>query len=296
MSIATSASAAPRRARRAGWWNDGQLVVGLALVAVFVVLAVVGLVLRDEANRVDVANTLLAPGSGHWFGTDNQGRDVFARVAVGTGIAVACGTIAVVVGGAVGLALALVCGLGPRWVDGVVVRVLDAVMAFPSFLLALAITMAFGTGLETAVLGIVVTVVPVFARTLRAEARRSTAEPFVEAARTIGLSTPRIAVRHVVPYLSTTLTVQVAANFGNVILTLSGLSFIGMGAQPPTPEWGAMITEGLQNALTGQWWVGVFPGLALLLMVVAVNLLADRLPVHLAARRNAGRGAGRRSK
>jgi len=268
---------------------DGQLLLALVLLAGFAVLTVVGLFVRDTANVVDVANTLQPPGADHWFGTDSQGRDVFSRVAVGTGIAVLSGTAAVAVGGGLGLAVALVCGLGPRWLDAIVVRLLDAVMAFPAFLLALAITMAFGTGLTTALIGIVVTVIPVFARTLRAEARRATAEPFVEAARTIGLTTPHIAVRHVVPYLWTTFTVQMAANFGNVVLTLSGLSFIGMGAQPPTPEWGAMITDGLQNALTGQWWIGVFPGLALLLMVVAVNLLSDSIPA-LRRRRRGPRG------
>jgi len=265
--------------------SRAQAGVAAGLLAALVVLAVVGLFLQDAAVKVDVASALQAPGAAHWFGTDAQGRDVFARVAVGTSIALASGIATVAVGGGLGLLIALVCGLGPRWLDAVLVRLLDAVMAFPALLLALAVTMAFGTGLLTALLGVVVTVVPVFARTLRAEARRATSEPFVQAARTIGLSTPRIAVRHVVPYLGTTLSVQLAANVGNVVLVLSGLSFIGVGAQPPTPEWGAMITEGLQNALTGQWWIGVFPGLALLLTVVAVNLLADSIPAVRAARR-----------
>jgi len=265
--------------------SRAQAGVAAGLLAALVVLAVVGLFLQDAAVKVDVASALQAPGAAHWFGTDAQGRDVFARVAVGTSIALASGIATVAVGGGLGLLIALVCGLGPRWLDAVLVRLLDAVMAFPALLLALAVTMAFGTGLLTALLGVVVTVVPVFARTLRAEARRATSEPFVQAARTIGLSTPHIAVRHVVPYLGTTLSVQLAANVGNVVLVLSGLSFIGVGAQPPTPEWGAMITEGLQNALTGQWWIGVFPGLALLLTVVAVNLLADSIPAVRAARR-----------
>ncbi|PWJ49571.1 peptide/nickel transport system permease protein [Quadrisphaera granulorum] len=261
-----------------------QAGTAVVLLAVLVLLAVAGIFLRGTATTVDVANALVPPGPGHWFGTDAQGRDVFARVAVGTSIALASGLGAVAVGGGLGLVIALVCGLGPRWLDAVLVRLLDAVMAFPALLLALAVTMAFGTGLLTALVGVVVTVVPVFARTLRAEARRATSEPFVQAARTIGLSTPHLAVRHVVPYLGTTFSVQTAANVGNVILVLSGLSFIGVGAQPPTPEWGAMITEGLQNALTGQWWIGVFPGLALLVTVVAVNLLADSIPAVRAAR------------
>ncbi|MEH3077823.1 MAG: ABC transporter permease subunit [Quadrisphaera sp.] len=168
-----------------------QAGVAVGLLAALVVLAVAGVFLRETAIAVDVSQALQPPGPGHWFGTDAQGRDVFARVAVGTSIALASGLGTVAVGGGLGLLIALVCGLGPRWLDAVLVRLLDAVMAFPALLLALAVTMAFGTGLLTALLGVVVTVIPVFARTLRAEARRATSEPFVQAARTIGLSTHR---------------------------------------------------------------------------------------------------------
>ena len=263
---------------------DGQLLFALIVLGLFVGMAVLGLFIGRQATSVNVAQALQAPGAEHWFGTDAQGRDVFARVAVGSGIALVSGTLAVAIGATIGLIVALLCGLGPRWLDNILVRVSDAILAFPQLLLALAIAMALGSGLTTAVIDIIVTVFPVFTRTLRAEAMRSKKEPFIEAARTIGMSTPRIAVRHVVPYVSTTLIVQAAANFGQVILILAGLSFIGVGAQPPTPEWGAMITEGLQNALTGQWWIGVFPGLSLLLVVVAINMLSDQLPKVLSNR------------
>jgi peptide/nickel transport system permease protein len=266
---------------------DWQFVTAIFIFGVFLVLAVYGITVTEAAEKVNVANTLKPPSAEHWFGTDNQGRDVFQRVAVGTWLAVASGTVAVVIGAALGLAVALTAGLGPRWADAVLMRISDAILAFPQFLLALAISMAFGAGLVTAVIAIIVTVIPVFARTLRGEAKRSRTEPFIDAARTIGLTTPHIAVRHVVPYVSTTLIVQAAANFGNVVLTLAGLSFIGVGAKPPTPEWGAMITDGLQNTLTGQWWIGVFPGMALLLLVIAVNMFADQLPSHVGRRRKA---------
>lgn len=263
---------------------DWQLLSAGILVTCLIAMAVTGLVMSGRVNSIDVANALQAPGVEYWFGTDGQGRDVFVRVAYGTWIATSSGVVAVAVGGGGGLIVALLCGLGPRWLDIVLMRVCDAILAFPQFLLALAITMAFGAGLRTATIGIVITIIPVFARTLRGEARRSTTEPFIEAARTIGLSTPHIAVRHVIPYLSTTFIVQAAANFGNAIILLSALSFIGMGAQPPTAEWGAMITDGMQYILTGNWWIGVFPGAALVLLVVAVNLLADRLPELLSHR------------
>jgi peptide/nickel transport system permease protein len=287
--VVSTPVAAPARARPPLHRLDGQSMVALLIFLVFTALAVYGLFVTTQANVVNVADALESPSIDHWFGTDNQGRDVFERVAVGTGIAVVSGFSAVIVGGGIGLIIALLCGLGPRWLDAALMRIADAVLAFPQFLLALAISMAFGAGLVTAVIAIIITVIPVFARTIRAEARRSNSEPFVEAARTIGLSTPHIAVRHVIPYVSTTLIVQMAANFGSVILTLAGLSFIGVGAQPPTPEWGAMITDGLQNALTGQWWIGVFPGLSLLVMVVGVNLFADRLPSLLSRGRRGRR-------
>lgn len=261
--------------------RDWQLWVALTLLGLLLVLAVTGLAASDRVNSINVANALQSPNAEHWFGTDSQGRDLFLRVSYGTWVAVASGGVAVIAGGGSGLVVALLCGLGPRWVDIILMRICDAILAFPQFLLALAITMAFGAGLQMAIVGIIITVVPVFARTLRGEARRSTSEPFVEAARTIGLSTPHIAVRHVVPYLSTTFIVQAAANFGNIIILLAGLSFIGMGAQPPTPEWGAMLTDGLQYVLTGSWWIGAFPGLALITLVITVNLLADRAPALL---------------
>lgn len=274
-----------RRASTRTWRLDPQFMFAATVLAAFVVLSVAGAVMGGAATATDIGNALQAPSAAHWFGTDSQGRDVFARVAVGARIAMISATIVVTVSAALGLVVALLCGLGPRWVDAVLIRVSDAILAFPQLLLALAVALALGAGLETAVIGIIVTIFPVFTRTLRGEALRSRREPFVEAARTIGLSTPWIAVRHVVPYLSTTLVVQAASNFGQVILLLAGLSFIGVGAKPPTPEWGAMITDSLESALVGQWWVGFFPGVALLLVVVAVNIFADRLPKVLASRR-----------
>ncbi|MEU6647431.1 ABC transporter permease [Saccharomonospora sp. NPDC046836] len=282
MAMAIASTTSARRRRRS---RDWQLVTSAAVIAGFVVLAVGGLFLQETANRVDVSSTLLAPGPEHWFGTDNQGRDVFARVAVGAGISMISASTAVGIGAAVGLLIALACGLGPRWLDALLMRLCDGVLAFPQLLLALAVSMALGASLVSATIGIVITVIPIFARTLRAEALRSRSEPFIEAARTIGLTTPHIAVRHVVPYVSTTLTIQVAANFGSAVLTLAALSFIGVGAQPPTAEWGAMITDGLQNALTGQWWIGVMPGAALLALVAALNVLADSLSQRTTGKR-----------
>lgn len=254
-----------------------KLFLSAGVLVVIALMAVYGLFNAADARHADVGAALQAPGADHWLGTDGQGRDVFVRVCRGAGISILCALVAAGAGALGGLIIALASGLGPRWLDRVLVSIVDAVLAFPQLLLALAVSVALGAGLTSAIVGIVVTMVPVFARTLRSEALRARQEAFVEAAITMGLPSWRIGLRHLVPYLSTTLRVQFGANFGNAVLILAGLSFVGVGAQPPTPEWGAMISDGLQYALSGRWWIGVAPGAALLVLVVAVNALSDEL-------------------
>jgi peptide/nickel transport system permease protein len=259
------------------------VIVSMVVLGIYVALAIAGIFLRARADVANVADTLQAPGWHHLLGTDGEGRDVLDRVCVGAGISMLLAAISVGLGAAGGLALALACGLGPRWLDRVLMAPVNALLAFPQLLLAMAIAIALGTGLPSAVAGIVVTIIPVFAVTLRAEALRSRTEPFVEAATTIGLPRWRIALRHVVPYLSTTMTIQAAANFGAAVLTLAALSYIGVGAQPPTAEWGAMISDGSQYAASGQWWVGGAPGVALLGLVIVVNIFTDQIRARGAA-------------
>ncbi|WP_457256044.1 ABC transporter permease [Pedococcus sp. P5_B7] len=273
VALAAPGVGAAGRRLRSHW----PMVVSGLVIAGYLVLALLGLHYRPEANVVDVAHTLQPPGSGHIFGTDAQGRDVFQRVCVGAGISIILAVISVVLAALGGLIVALACGLGAPWVDRMLMAPMNALLAFPQLLLALAVSIALGSGLTSAVIGIAITSMPVFALTLRAEAKRSRAEPFVEAAVTIGLPRWRIGLRHVVPYLRTTFTVQVAANFGAAVLTLAALSYIGVGAKPPTPEWGAMISDGLQYAVSGQWWIGVMPGAALLGLVIVVNIFTDQV-------------------
>jgi peptide/nickel transport system permease protein len=154
---------------------------------------------------------------------------------------------------------------------------MDVILAFPPLMLAMAVTVGLGTGIRTAAIGIMLACVPWYARLLRSEVLRLRSLPFVEAAAAIGTSRPRILFRHVVPHVIPTILIQAASVFGFAVLTLAALGFVGLGAQIPTPEWGAMITEGLQYTLTGQWWVGVFPGLGLLVAVTAATVLADRM-------------------
>ncbi|MGW0632337.1 ABC transporter permease [Streptomyces sp. NPDC002758] len=280
----TAAAGTGARSRAAALARRWPVVLSAVVIAGYVALAVVGLVVQGRANHADASQVLQPPSAAHLFGTDGEGRDVLARVCVGAGISMVLAAIAVVLGAAGGLVVALLCGLGPRWLDRVLTAPMNTLLSFPQVLLAMAIAIGLGTGLTSAVTGVVVTIIPVFAITLRAEALRSKSETFIEAAQTIGVPLWRIALRHVVPYLGTTLTVQVTANFGASVLTLAALSYVGVGAQPPTAEWGAMISDGLQYAASGQWWVGVAPGIALLVLVIAVNIFTDQLR----ARRTAG--------
>jgi peptide/nickel transport system permease protein len=156
-------------------------------------------------------------------------------------------------------------------------RAMDAILAFPPLILAMAVTVGLGVGLWTAALGIALVSIPWYARLLRAEVLRIRSMPFVEAAYAMGATKPWIVRWHVVPHVLPVLFIQMAAAFGYAVLALSGLSFIGLGAQIPTPEWGAMITEGLQYSLTGQWWISIFPGIGLLLVVTAASMISDRL-------------------
>jgi peptide/nickel transport system permease protein len=176
------------------------------------------------------------------------------------------------VGGTIGV----IAGVSGGWFDNLLMRVMDAILAFPPLILAMAVTVGLGVGVRTAAIGIMITSVPFYARLLRSEALRVRTLPFVEAAAALGATRLRIIMRHVVPHLMSTLLIQAAAVFGYAILSLAALGFVGLGAQVPTPEWGTMITDGLQYTLTGQWWIGVFPGIGLLAAVTATSLIADR--------------------
>jgi peptide/nickel transport system permease protein len=270
-------------AGRAGrFWGairgDRRLAVPVALL-VFVVLfaVIVPIVWGPSPQKQDLLAALEPPSTTHPMGTDQLGRDVLARVAEGGRISLSV-AIAITIGGAiVGGTIGLFAGTLGGVTDGVAMRAMDAILAFPPLILAMAVTVGLGVGLGTAALGIALVSVPWYARLLRAEAMRIRSMPFVEAAHAMGATKPWIVRRHVVPHVLPVLFIQMAAAFGYAVLALSGLSFIGLGAQIPTPEWGAMITEGLQYSLTGQWWISIFPGIGLLLVVTAASMISDRL-------------------
>lgn len=273
----------PGAAGRAGrMWDalrgDHQLAIPVLVLALVVLFAVVApIVWGPSPEKQNLIDALQAPSGAHPMGTDQLGRDVFARVAEGARISLVVATLITIGGAVVGGLIGLVAGTLGGAPDGIAMRVMDTILAFPPLILAMAVTVGLGVGIGTAAIGIALVSVPWYARLLRAEALRIRALPFIEAAHAMGSTRGRIVRRHVVPHVLPVLFIQMAAAFGYAVLALAGLSFIGLGAQVPTPEWGAMITEGLQYSLTGQWWIAIFPGAGLLIVVTAASMLSDRM-------------------
>ncbi len=267
--------------------HDPGLLLALSLLALIVFAATIGPIVWDKNPLAIGPSFLQHPSWAHPMGTDENGRDVLARFDEGARISVLAGLVVVALGGTVGTLIGVAAGTTPGFLDGVLMRAMDSILAFPALILAMAVSIGLGPGLESGVLGIALSTVPFYARLLRTEVKRIKGLPHVDAARALGTKEPAIVWRHILPHAMPTLLVQSAAVFGYAILTLAGLGFIGLGAQIPTPEWGAMITEGLQYALTGQWWLAVFPGIGVLMAVTAANILAERLRAHLDPRAQA---------
>jgi peptide/nickel transport system permease protein len=258
-------------------FEDRTLLMALAVIMLLLGLAVLGPVFwAKDPTSVDAGSVLEPPSAEHLMGTDGAGRDVFARFYAGARISLTVGAIVVTLGAIIGGLVGMFAGTSGGWLDNLLMRLMDAILAFPPLILVMAITIGLGVGIRTAAIGIIITSVPWYARLIRSEVIRVRSLPFIEAAVAIGASRTRIIGRHVIPHVISTLLVQAAASFGYAILTLAALGFVGLGAQIPTPEWGAMITEGLAHAITGRWWVGVFPGLGVLMAVTAANIIADR--------------------
>jgi peptide/nickel transport system permease protein len=281
---ARAASGAARRGAGARALFFGRPAAAAATVCLLalIALAVFGpLVWTKDPAAVDVGSALQAPSAGHPMGTDASGRDILTRFNHGARLSLAIAPLVVLVGAILGGLIGLVAGVFGGWLDATLMRVMDAVLAFPPLILAMAVTVGMGIGVTSAAFGIMLTSIPWYARLLRSDALSIRSRPFIEAARALGAGRRRIVVRHVLPHVVPTLLVQGASVFGYSILTLAALGFVGLGAQSPTAEWGTMITDGLQYAITGQWWIVAFPGLGVFLAVTAANILADRVQAVL---------------
>jgi peptide/nickel transport system permease protein len=265
--------------------HDPALALALLLLAILVFAAVLGPVVWRK-NPLSISGGFLQhPSLAHPMGTDEDGRDVLARFDEGARISLLSGLAVVVIGGVFGGVLGVASGMSDGLLDGVLMRATDSVLAFPALILAMAVSIGLGPGLVSGVIGITLGTIPYYGRLLRTEVKRIRGLPHVDAARALGVRESEIIWRHILPHSMSTMLVQSASVFGYAILTLAGLGFVGLGARIPTPEWGAMITEGLQYTLTGQWWLTVFPGIGVLICVAAANLLADRLRVYFDPRR-----------
>jgi len=258
--------------------------IGLALSGLFVLMALAApLLAPHDPLAMDPSNRLAAPSALHWFGTDDGGRDILARVVYGTrsSLLTALGilSLASVIGTSIGLA----AGSFGGWVDETLMRITDMFLAFPALVLAMGLAAALGPSLFNAMLATAVVWWPWYARLVRGQALHLKNEAFVEAARVAGASGLRIAVRHILRNCLTPIIVQMSLDIGYAILTLSSLSFIGLGAQAPTPEWGSMVSIG-RDYFLDQWWIVTFPGLAIFLSVMAFNLLGDGLQEALSPR------------
>jgi peptide/nickel transport system permease protein len=283
--LSTDAPASRRQAALgrayAGWRSFASnrlALLGLGLVAALVVLAMLAGVLAPYDPTVGELATerLLAPSSAHWFGTDDQGRDILSRLLHGSRITLYVVTLVAVLAAPVGLLVGTAAGYAGGWVDAVLMRITDIFLAFPKLILALAFVAALGPGIENAVLAIAITSWPPYARIARAETLTIARADYIAAVRLIGASPARIVLRHIVPLCLPSVIVRVTLDMAGIILTAAGLGFLGLGAQPPMPEWGAMIAAGRQYVLD-QWWVAAAPGAAIFTVSLAFNLLGDGL-------------------
>ncbi len=256
--------------------RDPGTVIGTLLALTLVLLALLAPLLAGNPLQQDLSARLQPPSAAHPFGTDQLGRDTFSRVLVGSRISLAIGlmvvTLSVLVGGLVGLLAGL---LGGFW-DDLLMRLTDIFLAFPALILAMAISAALGPSLTNVMIAVAAVSWPSYARLMRAQVLSLKERDFVDAARALGAAQRRIAWRHLLPNSLAPLMVQASFDVGGAILTAAGLGFIGFGAQPPTPEWGAMVSE-TRNFITEAPWASAAPALAILLTVLAFNLLGDGL-------------------
>src|SRR3954447_4772886 len=277
----TAAVAAPRR-QRAEWRKTlrtlprNRLVLAglIMVVGLIVVAALAGLIAPYDPIANNVRAALQPPSSYYYFGTDRFGRDVFSRVIFGSRLSLFVAIVSVTISVIIGVALGLVSGYYRGWIDNLIGRVMDVFFSFPALLLAIGVAAMLGPGLNNAIIAIAVVYSPVFGRVVRGPVLVERGKEYVEAARVIGASSPRVILKHVFPNVLSPLIVQATITLSQAILVEAYLSFLGLGTQPPFPSWGTMLQEG-RTFLETAPWMSIFPGLAIMLTVLAFNLLGD---------------------
>jgi len=263
------------------WPRDNLLFMGGAAVCmVWIIVALFSYqIVPYDPLAQDLARRFEPPSYDHWFGTDTLGRDILSRVLVGSRLSLTAGLLTVFIAGTIGSLFGALAGYFGGLIDDIMMRVSEMVMAFPAIILAMTITAALGPSLYNIILAMVVVSWPNYARVMRSMVIFVKQNEYVEAARTLGGSEPRTLFTEVLPNSMGPVIVMATLDLGNAILIFSGLSFLGLGAPPPHPEWGAMVASGMENF--GYWWIGSFPGLAIFSISLAANFLGDGLRDYL---------------
>lgn len=256
--------------------NPG-LTAGIVLLLPFLLFALLpDLFATHDPIKTSIRELYAPPSPEHFFGTDELGRDVYSRVVFGARISLVAASIIIGIACCIGIILGTIAGFWQGWADRVIMILVDLVLAFPSLILALAVSAALGPGLRSAIIAAAAVWWPVYARLLRGLTIQLSEMEFVTAARAMGASSPVIVIRHILPNAVYAIIVRISLDLGLAVLLLASLSFIGLGASAPTPEWGAMVAWGRIYFLT-EWWIGAFPALAITLVVVGITLLGDGL-------------------
>ena len=254
----------------------------LSLVAFVIIILFIGMAIfapviapyPEDVYSTHISEKLLPPSAAHLMGTDELGRDVFSRVIFGTRVSISAALVAVAIALIIGVPFGALAGCYGGWVDNVLMRITDVFLSFPPLLLAIALVALLGAGLKNAIIAIVISWWPWYTRLIRGQAISVKERKFVQAAETIGTSKFKIIFKHIMPNCISPVIVQASMDIGGVILTVASLSFLGLGAQLPTPEWGLMISMG-RTYFPDKWWYCIFPGLAIFVTVLCFNLLGD---------------------
>ncbi|KOY17730.1 ABC transporter permease [Paenibacillus xylanivorans] len=250
--------------------------IGLAFIVMWTVIAAIApWIAPYDPYVTNTAVKLESPSGGHWFGTDNYGRDILSRVLYGARISIWTGLIAVSISFVIGVPLGGIAAYYGGRTGNIIMRVMDVLLAFPSLVLSMAIAASIGNGLTSAMIAVGIVGIPEFARLMYGQTVSLREKEYVEASRAVGVRDRVILFRHILPNALAPLLVQATLGMGFAILTASSLSFLGLGVKPPTAEWGAMISEGREYIISGQWWLVTFPGLAIATSILGFNLLGD---------------------
>ena len=256
-------------------WRQPLALIGVCLLTFWIIVAIFAPILAPHSPLTQESTILIPPNHAHIFGTDQVGRDILSRVIYGARVTLPLSILLVVLSMGVGSVIGAIAGYFGGAIDSILMRFTDMVLAFPGIILAMAVAAALGPQLRNAVIAVVIVSWPTYARVVRGMILSSKNSEYVTASRLLGSSTWRTLLVDLRPNISGTVIVLGALQAGDAVLTLSGLSFLGLGAQPPSAEWGAMVSSGANNF--DKWWVGVFPGLAILTTVLAFNFIGDTL-------------------